>query len=397
MIQASPGSPDGRRGRSSAPFGVVRFVLRSVEAGRETDVDDERLMRRAIELALRPDFTSPNPRVGAVLARDGRVLAEGAHHGPGTAHAEAAALAAVADARGATCYVTLEPCAHQGRTPPCAPALVAAGVKRVVAAIEDPDERVSGKGFAYLRDNGVEVVTGVLAQDAADMNVAYLHQRKTGRPLVTLKLASTLDGRFAAADRSSVWITGDAARTVVHRRRLEVDAVLVGAATVVDDDPALTVRRVPAGRQPTRIVVDSSGRIDASSAVFAPGADLIVATTDRRPHAREVAWKEAGAEVLVLPPDGDDRVDLVALIAELARRGWLEIMCEGGGEVATSLLRADLVDRLELFFGAVVVGAGGPEIGDLGVPTLSAAPRFRLVVHERLGDDLRLVYERTRA
>lgn len=357
----------------------------------EIDVTDERFMREAIELALEPDFTSPNPRVGAVLVRDGIVLGRAAHHGPGTPHAEAAALAAVADPRGATCYVTLEPCAHYGRTPPCAPALVEADVARVVAAIEDPDERVAGKGFDYLRAHGVQVDVGVLAREAEDMNVAYLHQRRTGRPLITLKLALTLDGRLAASDGSSVWITGDAARAIVHRRRHEVDAVMVGAGTVTADDPSLTVRDVPARRQPARVIVDSSGRIEPSAAVFRAGSEMIVATTDASPHDRHVSWKEAGAEVLVLPRS-DTGIDLNALVGELARRSWIEIMCEGGGELATSLLRDDLVDRLEIFHGAVVVGRGGPDIGNLGIATLGDAPRFRLVTVDRFGDDVRVVY-----
>ena len=357
-------------------------------------MDDERYMARAIELALAPAFTSPNPRVGAVLVNDGDVIAEAAHAGPGTPHAENAALSTVGDARGATCYVTLEPCAHHGRTPPCAPALVDAGITRVVAALEDPDDRVGGRGFAYLRDHGVDVSVGVLEQEASDMNVAYLHQRRTGRPLVTVKLALTIDGRLAAPDGSSVWITGDEARAVVHRRRHEVDAVMVGAGTVLADDPELTVRDVPARRQPARVVVDSSGRVDVNASVFRSGAEVVIATTESAGHDRHVAWKEAGAEVLVLPRAPRGGVDLVALTSEVARRGWLEIMCEGGGELATSLVRDGVADRLEIYHGAVAVGRGGPDIGDLGIASLSGAPRFRLVTHERLGNDLRAVYER---
>lgn len=357
-------------------------------------MDDERYMARAIELALQPAFTSPNPRVGAVLVRDGSVIAEAAHAGPGTPHAESAALSAAGDARGATCYVTLEPCAHHGRTPPCAPLLVDAGVARVVAALEDPDERVAGRGFSYLRDLGVEVSVGSLEQEAADMNVAYLHQRRTGRPLVTVKLALTIDGRLGAPDGSSVWITEDEARAVVHRRRQEVDALMVGAGTVVTDDPRLTVRDMPALRQPARVVVDSSGRVGADASVFGSGGDVVIATTDGAPHDRHVEWKEAGAEVLVLPHGSRGGVDLDALMAELGRRGWLEILCEGGGELATSLLRAGAADRLEIYHGAVAVGRGGPEIGDLGIGSLPGAPRFRLVVHERFGNDLRAVYAR---
>jgi len=233
----------------------------------------------------------------------------------------------------------------------------------------------------------------MLAEGARDMNVAYLHQRSTGLPLVTLKLALSLDGRLAAPDRSSVWITGDEARSVVHARRQEVDALLVGAGTVVTDDPALTVRDVPARRQPARVVVDTTGRMDPVAAIFRSPGEIVIATTDRCPHDRQTAWKEAGAEVVVLGAT-DGGVDLHALVAELARRSWLEVMCEGGAELATSLLRAGIADRLELYHGAVLVGRGGPDIGELDVVTLSAAPRYRLVTHERLGNDLRAVYER---
>ena len=357
-------------------------------------MDDERFMRRAIELSLGPGFTSPNPRVGAVLVRDGVVIGEAAHEGLGHPHAESVALASAGVATGATCYVTLEPCSHHGRTPPCAPALVEAGVTRVVAALEDPDPRVTGRGFDFLMTHGVEVEVGLLAQEARDMNVAYLHQRRTGRPLVTLKLALTLDGRLAAKDRSSMWITGKQARSIVHARRQEVDAVLVGAGTVAADDPSLTARAVPARRQPARVVVDSSGRTDPGAAVFGPG-EVVIATSDRCPHDRQVGWKEAGAEVIVLPTAGRG-VDLRALIDELARRSWLEVMCEGGGELATALLRDDIVDRVEVFHGAVMVGSGGPEVGDIGIPSLDEGRRFRLVAHQRLGDDLRAVYERVR-
>jgi diaminohydroxyphosphoribosylaminopyrimidine deaminase/5-amino-6-(5-phosphoribosylamino)uracil reductase len=360
----------------------------------EIDVDDERFMSRAIQLALEPAFTSPNPRVGAVIVRDGAVIGAAAHEGSGKPHAENAALAAAGDATGATCYVTLEPCAHHGRTPPCAPALVEAGVARVVAAIEDPDERVAGGGFEYLRSHGVRVDVGTLAIEAEDMNAGYLHQRRNGTPLVTVKLAFTLDGRLAAEDGSSVWITGDEARALVHRRRQEVDAVMVGAGTVIADDPSLSVREIPAQRQPARVIVDSSGRVDASASVFRAGAEVIVATTDASHHDRHVAWKEAGAEVLVLP-SRDGGVDLRALMEELARRPWIEVMCEGGGELATSLLRDDLAGRMEIYYGAVLVGRGGPDIGSLGVGSLAEAPRFRMVTHERLGDDLRAVYARS--
>lgn len=354
-------------------------------------MSDERFMARALELARAAAFTSPNPRVGAVIVRDGEVLAEGTHMGAGRPHAEAVAIGST-DIRGSTCYVTLEPCMHHGRTPPCAPALAGAGVESVVVAIEDPDPRVAGRGIEYLRSHGVDVVTGVLADEARALNVAYLHHRRTGRPLLTVKLALSLDGKIAARDRSSFWITGPQSRRFVHERRHEVDAVLVGAGTVVADDPWLTVRDVPASRQPTRIVVDSSGRVPAAAHVFAPGAEVIVATTVRAPEEQILAWKDAGAEVVVLGGAGG-RVDLDGVIRMMGERGCLEVMCEGGAELATALVKGNLADRLELFSGAVVIGEG-VGLGDIGVSTLSEAPRFELVSTGRLGSDVRSLYER---
>ncbi|HYI44904.1 MAG TPA: bifunctional diaminohydroxyphosphoribosylaminopyrimidine deaminase/5-amino-6-(5-phosphoribosylamino)uracil reductase RibD [Actinomycetota bacterium] len=352
-------------------------------------------MRRALELARVPAATSPNPRVGAVLVTDGAVVGEGAHLGAGTPHAEAVALAAAGErARGATLYVTLEPCFHEGRMPPCAPAVVAAGVTHVVVAIEDPDSRVAGRGIAFLRDNGIEVTTGLLAASAAELNRAFLHQRKTGRTLITLKLASTLDGRLAAPDRSSRWITGEEARRFVHARRAEVDAVMVGVGTVVADDPQLTTREVSTDRQPVRIVVDASGRLPAWARVFDTG-EVIVATTAEARSEAKVAWKDAGAEVMELPRAGRG-VDLSALITSVSDRDWLEILCEGGAELATSLLKQDLVDRLELHHGPLTIGRGGPDIGDLGFNSMTDAQVWSLAHVDRLGDDVISVYDRKR-
>jgi diaminohydroxyphosphoribosylaminopyrimidine deaminase/5-amino-6-(5-phosphoribosylamino)uracil reductase len=347
---------------------------------------DERYMERALELARRPAFTSPNPRVGAVVVRDGEVIGEGAHMGAGTAHAEAAALAGV-DARGATVYVTLEPCNHHGRTPPCAPLLVEAGVARVVAAVEDPDARVAGSGLAVLRAAGVEVATGVLAADAERLNRAYLHHRRTGRAFVSVKLALTLDGRMTAADGSSQWITGPGARTAVHARRLECDAVLVGAGTVLADDPRLTVRDVPAPRQPLRVVVDAAGRVPPTAAVFTePAGGALVATTPGCPYDAQIAWKEAGAEVLVLP-ESHRGVDLVALAEALGERGVVEVLCEGGPRLASSLLAAGLAGRLDLHYGPLVTG-GGLSLDGLGITTIGEALRFTTEDVTRAGDDV---------
>jgi diaminohydroxyphosphoribosylaminopyrimidine deaminase / 5-amino-6-(5-phosphoribosylamino)uracil reductase len=350
--------------------------------------DDHDGMARALSLAASVPFTSPNPRVGAVVVRAGEVLAEAAHEGPGHPHAEAAVLEGI-DARGATVYVTLEPCVHFGRTPPCVPALVEAGVSRVVAAIEDPDPRVRGRGLEQLRAEGVDVAVGALAAEAAELNAAYFHHRTTGRTYLRLKLALTLDGRLGARDRSSKWITGPETRARVHLARARADAVMVGAGTVAADDPQLTARLPTGVRRPARVIVDSSGRTPREARLFNPGGEVVVATTARCPHETQTSWKERGAEVLIVP-EGPGGVDLGALLATLSARGWLEILCEGGARLATSLLAGGLVDRLELHLGPMVTGNGGPEIGDLGITSLASAPRWRMHSVERSGDDVLL-------
>lgn len=351
-------------------------------------------MNRALELAAQPAFTSPNPRVGAVVVRDGAIIGEGTHQGAGTPHAERLALQGV-DARGATIYVNLEPCSHVGRTPPCAPALIEAGIAKVVVAIQDPDPRVAGQGFDLLRSQGVEVVVGVLADEAERLNRSYLHHRQTRRPFVTLKLALSLDGKLAAGDGSSRWITSEASRRRVHARRLQADAVLVGAGTVLADDPSLTVRDVEAKRQPVRVVCDATGKTQAAARLFSSGETLMV-TTISCPHAVKTAWKEAGAEVITVPQDRTGRVALDQMIETLGTRGWLEVYCEGGAEIATSLLREDLVDRLEIDRGPLLIGDQGLGVGDLGISTMNEASRWTLVEHEANGDDVTTIYERRR-
>jgi len=353
--------------------------------------DETVFMRRALELARIPSFTSPNPRVGAVVVRDGAIIGEGYHSGAGNAHAEAVALDGV-DARGATVFVTLEPCSHHGRTPPCAETLVTAGVGRVVAAMEDPDPRVSGAGFGRLRDAGIELTLGVLEDEAQALNRAFVHHRRTGRAFLTLKLALTLDGRVAAQDASPRWITGEASRTRVHERRLEVDAVLVGAGTVETDDPALDVRHVPAPRQPARVVVDTHGRVSPRARIFSGEGNAIVFTAEA-PHDVQVAWKEAGAEVMVVPA-GTGGVEMGVVLDDLGRRGFVEVLCEGGAVLATSLLRDALVDRLELHYGPKMIGAGGPAIGDLGLGSMSEAVEWDLRGVSRVGDDVHMTLER---
>ncbi len=317
-------------------------------------IDDEVHMRRAIALAATVrGTTSPNPWVGSVIEPGGF---EGATAPPGGPHAEVAALhAAGGAARGATLYATLEPCAHHGRTPPCVDAVVDAGIARVVVGIEDPDERVRGAGVRALRAAGVTVDVGVCAGAVRDQLAPYLKHRATGRPWVVLKLASTLDGRTAAPDGSSRWITGAAARADAHRLRAESDAVIVGAGTVRADDPSLTVRDAP-GEDPLRVVLGEA---------------------------------PAGARV---HPALELRGDLGDVLDELGRRGVLQAMVEGGATVAGEFHRAGLVDRYVLYLAPALFGGDDarPLFAGAGAPTMSDLWRGRIVSVERLGDDVRL-------
>ncbi|MEA2453549.1 MAG: diaminohydroxyphosphoribosylaminopyrimidine deaminase [Actinomycetota bacterium] len=356
--------------------------------------EDERFMARALELAAEAPFTAPNPKVGAVIVHDGAIISEGYHRGSGTPHAEAVALEGL-DARGATLYVNLEPCTHHGKMPPCAPLVISSGITRCVIGTEDPDERVAGRGIAALRAAGMDVTVGVSEGAARALNLPYFHQRATKRPLVTLKLALSLDGKMAAPDGSSRWITGEMTRRRVHARRLETDGILIGAGTVLADDPLLTVRDVAAPRQPTRVLVDASGRVPVTSQIFGRG-DAIVMTTIASPHTTKTRWKEAGAEVVVVDQDPSGRVNLADVLANLGGRGWLEIYCEGGAELATSLLRDDLVDRLDLNYGPVLVGGNGVGLGDLGVATMGEASRWRTVDVSGMGQDAVVTLERDR-
>jgi diaminohydroxyphosphoribosylaminopyrimidine deaminase/5-amino-6-(5-phosphoribosylamino)uracil reductase len=359
---------------------------------------DEAWMARAVALAEGGRGTaSPNPMVGAVLVRDGRVVGEGFHRAAGLAHAEAVALAAAGElAAGATCYVTLEPCAHHGRTPPCADALVAAGVVRVVAALPDPDPRVGGAGLARLRAAGVRVEVGTGADQAAEQNAAYLTHRRLGRPRITLKAAASLDGKVAAPDGTSQWITGPAARADAHRLRAEADAVGVGAGTALADDPRLTVR-LPgwSGRQPLRVLVDAAGRVEATGHLFDGEAETLVATTPAAPAAAVDAWKAAGAEVLMCEPTvtaGRAAVDLHDLTRALGERGILELLVEGGPRLQASLWAAGLADRLVWYLAPLAIGGrAAPGLLGTGAATLADARRLRLASVDRLGDDLRVV------
>jgi len=350
-------------------------------------------MDRALRLAERGiGLTSPNPMVGAVLVRDARVVGEGAHLRAGGPHAEAVALeVAGSAARGATCYVTLEPCAHFGRTPPCADALVRAGVARVVAATGDPHPSVQGRGLARLEAAGVPVMVGVREAEARALNRAFLRAVTEGRPHVTLKTAMTLDGRIAAADGSSGWITGEPARLEAHRLRFAADAILVGIGTVLADDPQLTVRHAGLPpKEPFRIVADSRLRVPLDARVLraAHAARTVVACVAPAPAGAAAALRARGVRVLELP---DDRghVDLRALLEALRALDVIAVLAEGGGELSGALAEAGLVDRVAFFVAPRLLGgrdAPGP-LGGRGRP-LKEALALVDVTTRRVGEDL---------
>jgi diaminohydroxyphosphoribosylaminopyrimidine deaminase/5-amino-6-(5-phosphoribosylamino)uracil reductase len=353
-------------------------------------------MRRALELALRGwGRVSPNPMVGAVLVRGDDVVAEGWHDGPGTVHAEAMALAAAGHlARGATLYCTLEPCDHTGRTGPCTSALIEAGVGRVIVAADDPNPIVDGRGFAALRAAGIEVIRGPCEEEARRSNAAFERHVTTGFPLVTLKMASSLDGKSAAVDGTSRWITGEDARADVQRLRAWADAVVVGAGTALEDDPALTLRdpRWSDARPPVRVVVDATGRVGATGRLFDGSAPTIVATTDAAPDRSVDMWIDTGSEVLVLPRDEDGRVSLTALLEALGKRDVQGVLVEGGASLAWSFARERLLDRVVVYVAPTLVGGAGAGGGGggRGVAPITEALELEFTSVERIGRDLRL-------
>lgn len=363
-----------------------------------TEVDGTEAMARANTLADRVRRrTPPNPWVGCVLVRDGDVVGEGATFPPGGAHAEATALAAAGDrARGATAYVTLEPCAHQGRTGPCATALIDAGVTTVVAALDDPDPLVAGRGFAQLRAAGVTVEVGPGADAVRRSLAPYLHHRRTGRAFTVAKVALSVDGRTAARDGTARWITGPAARHDAHELRADSQAVVVGAGTAVTDRPALTVRDVagPAPHPPLRVVLDARGHVDATGPLFDPTvAPTLVVTTDAAPPDRVDAWQAAGAKVELVAP-GPGGVDLTQTLTLLAAHGVLQALVEGGATLHGALWSAGLVDRLVVYVGATLLGTdAAPALAWPGPPTITDVPRLTLSDVTRVGDDVRLTYE----
>ncbi len=351
-------------------------------------------MRRAIALAeLGAGRVSPNPMVGAVLVRDGQVIGEGFHEGPGLAHAEVAALAAADDARGATLYCTLEPCDHFGRTPPCTKAIIEAGIARVVVAASDPNPAVDGRGIAALRAAGIRVDTDILAEEAERMNEAFNRHIVSGLPFVTLKSAASLDGKTAARDGSSKWITGEAAREDVHALRARSDAILVGAGTVIADDPSLTVRDPGYSGAPVlRVIADASGRVGGDARVFDRQAPTLVAATGTTPEARIREWKEAGAEVVICDNAPTGGVSLIELTAHLGKRDVQGLLIEGGATLASSAVRDGIVDKVVLYLApSLIGGSGAPGIlGGEGSAALSDATPMKIAGVTRVGKDLKV-------
>jgi len=351
---------------------------------------DHQHMSRALELAaLGMWSTTPNPRVGCVIVRDRQVVGEGWHRRAGEPHAEVLALAqANGAARGATVYLTLEPCSHHGRTPPCVDALLEAHVGRVVVAMEDPNPLVSGRGLAKLREAGVDVRCGLLGHEARELNIGFVSRMTRQRPWVRMKIAASLDGRTALPDGRSQWITGPAARDDGHAWRARACAVLTGIGTVKDDDPRLTVRAVDTPRQPLRVLVDSRLEVGLDANVVR-GGNLLVACARSIP-AKVDELRDRGCEVVEIA-NAQGKVDLPALLRELAARGVNELHVEAGHRLNGSLLREDCVDELLVYLAPMLLG-NATGMADLMPPAaLEAARRLEFRAVDRVGDDVRLL------
>lgn len=360
---------------------------------------DERYMARALELARRGRFTTmPNPNVGCVIVRDGEVVGEGWHQRAGEPHAEVHALRMAGEkARGATAYVTLEPCSHHGRTPPCCDALIAAGVKRVVAAMQDPNPQVAGRGLHRLHQAGIDVSHGLMMADAEALNRGFLKRMRTGFPWVQLKLGASLDGRTAMASGESQWITSAAARRDVQRLRAQSAAILSSSGTVLADDPALTVRWSELNdgtlalldeqplRQPVRVIIDSQNRVTPQHRIISqPGETWLM-----RHQPDQQCWPEAVTQIAV--PLREQQLDLVAMMMLLGQRQINSVWVEAGATLAGALLQAGIVDELIVYLAPKLLGHEGRGLCQLpGLSQLTDAPAFRFSDVRQIGDDLRL-------
>lgn len=355
---------------------------------------DQNYMRLALNLARKAEgHTSPNPMVGAVVVKSGKVISGGYHKKAGLPHAEIVALRkAGIKARGADLYVNLEPCCHQGRTPPCTECIIAAGIKKVVMGIRDPNHLVSGKGIRFLRKNGIEVVTGVLKRDCERLNESFLKYIRTGHPWVILKSALSMDGKIATRAGDSQWITGSKAREYVHQLRNKVDAVLIGAGTVRSDDPWLTVRLRKGGmRNPVRVIVVGKHGIPISARVFsnARRERVIYATFANLPSSRKNKLQKMGVEVLLMKRKRG-QLDLPQLMDKLGAMGITSVMIEGGSEVSGNLFKEKLIDKVIFFLAPKIIGgkdAPGP-VGGQGISQLKDVLQIKDMTVAKLGDDL---------
>ncbi|MBN1412636.1 MAG: bifunctional diaminohydroxyphosphoribosylaminopyrimidine deaminase/5-amino-6-(5-phosphoribosylamino)uracil reductase RibD [Spirochaetales bacterium] len=357
----------------------------------KTDSVDEKYMRQALKLARRGlGKVSPNPMVGAVIVKKGRVIGQGFHRYFGGNHAEIDALEHAAEnVAGATMYVTLEPCSHYGKTPPCADAVISKKLGKVVIGMVDPDARVSGRGLAKLKEAGIETVTGVLGPECRALNETYVKHRSTGLPFVTVKWAQTLDGRIATARGDSRWISCPESLKLAHRLRATHDAILVGAGTVIKDNPELTARLVR-GRDPVRVVLDSRLRIPRDARVLTDqkAARTLVAATPAADKDRLSDLNAMGIEVLIVPADARDRVDLPALLKKLGEREISSLLVEGGGETITSFLRLKLADKLVVIIAPRIMGAGTDAVGELNITEVSKSLDLTFTRVYRSGEDL---------
>lgn len=376
------------------------MAANSDEATTTTDADI-RHMRHALALAQRGlGRVAPNPSVGCVIVSEGRIVGRGWTRPGGRPHAETVALdQAGPAANDATAYVTLEPCSHHGETPPCAEALIAAGIKRVVCALGDPDERVNGRGLAVLEGAGVEVVTGLCKSEAAELNRGFLLNRTVQRPLVTLKMATSMDGRIATASGASQWITGPEARRFGHMLRATHDAILIGSGTARADNPELTCRLTGLEDQsPIRVVLDTHFSIPLTGRLVQTAREhpLVVFCGPTADATRQQALVDAGASVIETAPGQSGQPSPASVVATLAASGVTRLLIEGGGRVAATFLRNDLVDEIALFRAPMVIGGDGlPAISAFGLDTLDQAPGFQHTGTRSLGDDVLETYRRS--
>jgi diaminohydroxyphosphoribosylaminopyrimidine deaminase/5-amino-6-(5-phosphoribosylamino)uracil reductase len=364
---------------------------------------DRQMMAAALQLAARGRYsTSPHPRVGCVICRDGKIIAQGWHQRAGDGHAEVNALAQLSDTRASTVYVTLEPCSHQGRTPPCADTLINAGVSRVVVASEDPNPLVAGRGIARLQQAGIQVDVGLMKVQAEALNVGFMRRMRGGLPWLRLKSASSIDGRTAMASGESQWITGPEARADVQKLRAQSCAILSGIETILHDDAALTVR--PQGfladdpaaltstepwRQPLRVIVDSALRTPPTATLFATGGELVIATrvTNIKRHKPLIA---AGATIIVIDDDGLGKVSLPAVMKYLAARNCNEVLLEAGAVLAGAALRAGLVDEWFLYMAPCLMGSSGRPLIDWPMTAMSEQQAIDIVDIRAVGKDWRI-------